>query len=190
MKLQFSDTLDHAARATDGPAQKAEPPRRPSFPRFTAASVSARGPSAGAPEEAATPRDHPVASPDTPRLLVLEDNTDSGELLKTLLDAQYDVTLFNKYDAALAALQHHRFDLLVLDINLGETRTGADLLRAARRLPSPVQTPAVACTAYATSDERGRSWYEDAGFDGYVRKPFEIDELFTVIERVLRRKRP
>lgn len=124
-----------------------------------------------------------------PRLLVLEDNPDSGELLKTLLDDQYEVTLRNSYDAALDTLSHTEFDLLVLDINLGETRTGADLLRAVRRMPAHARTPAIACTAYATSDERGQSWYEDAGFNGYVRKPFEIDELFDTIERVLRRSR-
>lgn len=123
----------------------------------------------------------------SPRLLVLEDNTDSGELLKTLLDDQYDVTLRHTYDAALAALRNERFDLLVLDINLGEIRTGADLLRTVRQIPAHARTPAIACTAYGTSDDRGQSWYEDAGFNGYVRKPFEIDELFDTIERVLRR---
>ena len=77
----------------------------------------------------------------------------------------------------------------VLDINLGERRTGADLLRAARRMTPQVEAPAVACTAYATADEAGESWYEDAGFSGYVRKPFEIDDLFDTIARVLRRSR-
>ncbi len=122
----------------------------------------------------------------TPRLLVLEDNPDSGELLKTLLDEQYNVTLKATYDAALETLSRQKFDLLVFDINLGERRTGADLLRAVRRQPSYAQTPAIACTAYATANEAGESWYEDAGFNGYVRKPFEIDELFTTIARVLR----
>ncbi len=121
------------------------------------------------------------------RLLVLEDNTDSGELLKTLLDDQYDVTLRHTYDSALDAVRSGTFDLFVFDINLGETRTGADLLRAIRHLPEPPGTPAIACTAYGTSDDRGQSWYDSAGFNGYVRKPFEIDELFDTIERVLRR---
>lgn len=148
----------------------------PGYPRFAP----------GEPESAPTLRSEMTGAP---RLLVLEDNPDSGELLKTLLDDQYDVTLRNTYDAALDTIRSAEFDLLVLDINLGETRTGADLLRAVRRMPTHERTPAIACTAYATSDERGQSWYEDAGFNGYVRKPFEIDELFDTIERVLRRQR-
>lgn len=125
----------------------------------------------------------------TARLLVLEDNPDSGELLKTLLDDRYDVTLCSSFDAALDALQRTRFDILLLDINLGERRTGADLLRAARKLPGYDRVPAIACTAYATDNGRGDSWYEDAGFNGYVRKPFEIDDLFETLARVLSRSR-
>ena len=176
-------------RATSPPAWPAASTVHPSYGRVLPSAAISPPQAYFAPSEAESARATRTQPSAAPRLLVLEDNVDSGELLKTLLDDQYQVTLRNTYDAALDALSRERFDLLVLDINLGETRTGADLLRAVRRMPSHGQTPAIACTAYATSDERGQSWYEDAGFNGYVRKPFEIDELFDTIERVLRRHR-
>ncbi len=117
------------------------------------------------------------------RILAVEDNTDTQTLLRYLLRPYYDVHLVPRVDEALVAAEERQFDLFVLDINLGEQRTGIDLLHRLRALPIYRTTPALALTAYAMPGDRDRFLQE--GFDAYVSKPFTRNELLQAIAELL-----
>jgi CheY-like chemotaxis protein len=122
-----------------------------------------------------------------PSVLVVEDNPDTGLLLCTLLDeADINPVLVHTYDEALARAQEHRFDLLLLDINLGASRTGAELLTELRTQDAYADTPAIACTANVLSRDTP-DWFSEAGFSAMVAKPFSFDQLFSVINEQLGR---
>jgi CheY-like chemotaxis protein len=118
-----------------------------------------------------------------PRVLVLEDNRDARMLLQRFLSDRYEVSLTSREDQALDAAQRERFDVVLMDINLGGNRTGVDALRALRHLTHYEQVPVVALTAYAISGDRER--FLSQGFDGYLGKPLTRKELHQVIADVL-----
>ncbi len=132
------------------------------------------------------PTSHP-ADADSPRpsVLVVEDNPDTGLLLCTLLDeVNLDPILVHSYDEALSRSDERRFDLLLLDINLGSSRTGAELLSELRKRDAYAHTPAIACTANVLARETP-DWFAKAGFTAMVAKPFSFDQLFSVINEQL-----
>lgn len=118
-----------------------------------------------------------------PSILAIEDNTDTQVLLRYLLSPRYSVEIVPHVDDALDAATSNRYDLFLLDINLGEERTGIDLLRELRKQDRYKDTPAIALTAYAMPGDRER--LEAAGFSGYLSKPFTRKELYEAIEDML-----
>lgn len=117
------------------------------------------------------------------RILAVEDNPDTQLLLRYLLRDPYELRIVTRVDAALQEATTGTFDLLLLDINLGEERTGTDLLGRLRGEAAYRETPALAVTAYAMPGDRER--FLRSGFDGYISKPFTRKELLEAIERAL-----
>lgn len=118
-----------------------------------------------------------------PTVLVLEDNPESRLLLRHLLKKDFDATIVAGADDALNEARQNHFDVALLDINLGERRTGVDVLRHLRELPGFTHTPALACTAYALPGDREH--FLDAGFAEYVSKPFVKADLITALQQAI-----
>ena len=116
-------------------------------------------------------------------ILAVEDDPHIQILLRHLLQSRYNLMLVGSTDAALHAASVERFDLFLLDINLGEDRTGVDLLNALRQMPCYRATPAIACTAYAMHGDHDR--FIKQGFIGYVGKPFSRDGLISAVDEGL-----
>lgn len=116
-------------------------------------------------------------------ILAVEDNPDTLTLLRYMLGKLYKPVFATRVEEALERADEHKFALILLDINLGEERTGIDLLRLLRQRSAFRQTPALALTAYAMPGDRER--FIEAGFDDYVSKPFTRDHLLEMIETTL-----
>jgi PAS domain S-box-containing protein len=115
------------------------------------------------------------------RILVIEDDPDTRELLKTILErCGARVRAVASSDAAMAEIAKGIPDVLISDIGMpGES--GYDLIKKVRSL-EPEQggrVPAVALTAYAAAADRRRALL--AGFQTHLAKPVEPDELLAVI---------
>jgi two-component system, chemotaxis family, sensor kinase Cph1 len=115
------------------------------------------------------------------KLLIVEDETDSRDLLALVLrGAGAEVHPMTNAVDALPLLKRDRFDAIVSDIGLPDM-DGMELLRALRaegtRCPQP---PAVALTAYTRAYDRTAALR--AGFQAHVPKPVDPDELITVLE--------
>jgi len=76
-----------------------------------------------------------------------------------------------------------RYDVVLVDINLGKGKSGEDVLHAVKTLPGYERTPVIAVTAYAMPGDRERFFAE--GFDNYVSKPFSKQRLLEALESVL-----
>jgi PAS domain S-box-containing protein len=122
------------------------------------------------------------------RVLLVEDERDTRELLKTILEGcGAAVTEATSAVEALAALEHTRPDVLVSDIGMpGEN--GYELIKKVRALPAERggRVPAVALTAYAGAKDRRRALL--AGFHTHLAKPVEPDELLAVLASLSARK--
>jgi len=118
-----------------------------------------------------------------PRILAVEDNSETQLLLEHLLKKSFEVVVVPGVDEALSAVGDGPFDALLLDINLSEQRTGTDLLHLLRERENMTDVPAIALTAYAMPGDRED--FLEAGFDQYVSKPFTRSDLTTAIESSL-----
>ena len=131
---------------------------------------------------AAEPSDRPL---DGLRLLLVEDDTDSREMMALLLeDSGAKVTSATHAFAALKALDEEQFDVMVADVGLPHM-DGYALVRKMREAGR--RTPAVALTGYATPADRALAL--DAGFDDHLGKPVVPEALLDVLARAARRGR-
>jgi len=115
------------------------------------------------------------------RVLLVEDNPDTLEMLKFVFDESgAEVVAAASVSEALDALERWRPDALVSDIAMPD-RDGFDLIREVRsREPERGGLiPAVAITAYARAEDRVRALA--AGFQMHVAKPVDPDELIAVV---------
>ena len=118
----------------------------------------------------------------TPSILAVEDNPETQLLLHHLLQPDFHVVVTGGIEGALEAAQEEMFDILLLDINLSEEKTGIELLHMLREC-SQARVPAIALTAYAMPGDREN--FIEAGFDAYISKPFTRKDLTEVIESTL-----
>ncbi|MCC5637677.1 response regulator [Nostoc sp. CHAB 5844] len=118
------------------------------------------------------------------QVLLVDDDTDSRELIVFLLE-QYgaQVTQAQSANAALSHLGQAKFDLLISDIGMPDI-DGYTLIRQIRKL-SPAQggeIPAIALTAYA--GEIDQQLALAAGFQQHISKPIEPEVLIQVISTI------
>jgi signal transduction histidine kinase/ActR/RegA family two-component response regulator len=157
-------------------------------------SVSARSPGPGRgstftvalPTTAEAPAPAPVARPAHSsrghRILVVDDNADSAELMSELLSqAGHQVIAAHDGFAALRALDGFDPEVAFLDVGL-PVMDGYELAgRIAQRLGD--RAPAfVSITGYGQPSDRERS--RAAGFQRHVVKPADPGELLEIIEEV------
>jgi light-regulated signal transduction histidine kinase (bacteriophytochrome)/ActR/RegA family two-component response regulator len=147
-----------------------------------------RRPSSDAPAAAASiPPTNELAGVD---LLVVEDDPDSRDLLRHLLERRgAKVTAASSARVALDALETRAFDVIVSDVGMPDM-DGLELLRTLRARASAAgqRTPAVALTAYTRAADRAK--VSHAGFQAHVPKPVDAEELVAILCGVLQRDLP
>jgi len=121
------------------------------------------------------------------QMLVVEDAEHTRRVLRFMLPPTVEAELVGTYDDAVGLAQKQRFDLVFLDIDLGETRTGRDLLRELKQHPNAADAHFVAFTAFASSNDKD-SYYEE-GFDGVLPKPFTRKSLQEAINQGAEKRR-
>ncbi len=115
------------------------------------------------------------------RVLIVDDEPDARDLLKRILsEFEAEVETVSSASEALPLVERAHPDVLVSDIGMPEV-DGYELIRAVRLLPADDggQTPALALTAFARSEDRQRALL--AGYQAHVAKPIEPSELITTI---------
>jgi PAS domain S-box-containing protein len=127
-------------------------------------------------DEAESPRSNATEPPKTPRLhrlLLIEDDVDSGEMLALFLSNHgYEVEIASSFSDAVRKLNDD-WDIVLSDIGLPDG-SGLDIARRARRMPHPPQR-LIAFTGYGSTDDIRAS--REAGFDDHVVKPIDFERL-------------
>ena len=123
-----------------------------------------------------------------PRILVVEDEDHLAIGIKFNLEAEgFEVETAADGQSALAALaaESTPFDLLILDVML-PGMSGYAVCEAVRRQGNEV--PVVMLTARTLVEDRIRGF--DAGTDVYLQKPFDLDELISIVRSHISRRGP
>jgi signal transduction histidine kinase/AmiR/NasT family two-component response regulator len=111
------------------------------------------------------------------KVLVVDDMVDTLDLAAQVLGASgASAVVAQDAERALQAAQAETFDVIVSDIGM----PGMDGYELARRLREQgVTAPMIALTAFTREEDRERGI--QAGFDAYLRKPFEPGELVAAV---------
>jgi signal transduction histidine kinase len=134
---------------------------------------TARGPRPPARKQPGKPVVRPL------RILVVEDNLDSAELMAELLGLQgHQVHAVHDGPAALAAVTDFHPQVVLCDLGL-PGMDGLEVARHLRRLPHLAQTVLLAITGYGQEDAREQC--HAAGFDLHLTKPVDPRELSGVL---------
>lgn len=119
------------------------------------------------------------------RILVVDDNADDRELLALIIDQEGgEVILAASANEALDCCQRLSIDVLISDICMpGED--GYTLIQRVRALslPSQSQIPAIALSSSLSNNYREQALA--AGFQKYLLKPVDLDELVTAITELV-----
>jgi len=116
------------------------------------------------------------------RVLVVEDNVDVADSLAMLLELfGHRVQITHDGLAALAAVQAHTFDIVLLDIGL-PGMDGYDVARRIRGELGPTTPALVALTGYGREEDKARA--RAAGFDQHLVKPVDPDVLGPLVARL------
>ena len=119
-------------------------------------------------------------------ILYVEDNPDNRMLIRRVLMAEgYEVAEAHTAHEALERIQTVRPDLILMDINMPDM-DGYALTARIRKTPGFAAVPIIAVTANVMRGDREKSL--EAGCDGYIQKPIDIDLLSQQIERFMARK--
>ncbi len=124
------------------------------------------------------------------RILVVDDEADSRDLISTLLTrCGSEVRCSESADEAIRAFAEWGPDLLLSDIGM-PNEDGYSLIRKVRKLRSKraKKIPAIAITAYATDEDRLAALA--AGFQVHLAKPVEPKSLLTSIAAALGSEAP
>ena len=122
--------------------------------------------------------------PETPRILVIEDQGLNRKLVRIVLHAQ-GYTVVEAADAveALVSLKAALPNLILMDIAL-PGQSGEDLTRQIKAEPKWAEIPIIAWTAAAMPGDKERIL--EAGCDDYLSKPVDIKVLVERIEAHLK----
>ena len=127
-----------------------------------------------------------AALPPGVRILLVEDNYDSREMLKFMFE-QLDVEInaVSSVAEAISSITQKTPDVLISDIGMpGED--GYELIRRVRQLPPEKggRMPAIALTGYASLQDRELAL--KAGYQEHFSKPVDVNNLIQLIEKLLK----
>jgi len=116
-------------------------------------------------------------------VLIVDDEIGARESLKMVLKNDYEVFFAKNAEEAFSQIKEHSPEVILLDIILPDLDGLKVLERIKQNDPSVIVIIVTATTTVKTALEAKK-----LGANGYVTKPFDMDELRLVITRSLSTK--
>lgn len=112
-------------------------------------------------------------------ILVVEDDFTNRKYLEMILKKRYNVSVADNGALAFLLAKNSKFDIILMDINLGREMNGVETTELIRTLEGYKDIPIAAVTANAMSGQREHLL--NSGFTHYISKPFKKDDLLNLI---------
>lgn len=117
------------------------------------------------------------------KILIADDEELNRDLLRELLEVKgYEVCEARNGDEVMERATGDAPDLILMDIRMPHS-DGFKALARLRSTPSTASIPVIAVTAFAMNSDRQR--VQEAGFDAYISKPVNFQELLRTIRELL-----
>ena len=116
-------------------------------------------------------------------ILSVDDSASVRQMVKlTLSGAGYQVIQANDGAEGLAMARGNAVDMVVTDLNM-PVMNGLAMIRELRKLPNYVGVPILFLTT--ESDAEMKKEAKAAGATGWITKPFQQEQLLTLVKKVL-----
>ena len=129
----------------------------------------------------------PVSSkpsdPSLPRVLLVEDNLLNRELTAYYLRNLCHLDQVSDGAEAIRMAKSTRYDVILMDINLGQGIDGLEVTQKVRDLPGYRETPVIALTGYSFEDEIEKLLANGCSY--YITKPYDKSSLLNVLHQAL-----
>ncbi|MDH5423963.1 MAG: response regulator [Gammaproteobacteria bacterium] len=112
------------------------------------------------------------------RILLADDEPMNRSLIQDILSGSEPVFDMAENGAiAIELVRNNQYDLIFMDMQMPEIN-GLEATEIIRSLPNGANTPIIALTGNAFSEDRSRCY--DAGMNDFLTKPFNIPQLFEI----------
>lgn len=118
-----------------------------------------------------------------PVALYVEDDPINRDLMIAYLNKICIVETADSVEDAMNKAAGKKYDLVLVDINLGVSMNGMDIVKTLLSMPVYQNIPMVAVTSYSMGNER--SEFLNGGCTHYLAKPFSKQELIELVEGIL-----
>jgi two-component system, cell cycle response regulator DivK len=123
--------------------------------------------------------------PNMPAILHVEDNPDNRTLIRRLLmSGGYQVLEAENATQAMEMIRANQPNLILMDINMPDV-DGYTLTARLKGIPEIRTIPIIALTANVMKGDREKTL--QAGCDGYIEKPIDVDTFLDQIARYVKR---
>lgn len=127
-----------------------------------------------------------MVEPSAPSILVVDDDKNQrGMLAFALRDKGYDVIAVETGVAALEQAKEKTFDVAICDIMMPQVN-GVDTLKQLKLSQPSLRV--IMATAYATTALAAASM--KGGAHGFIAKPYDLKELFSLLDSALASRGP
>ena len=114
------------------------------------------------------------------RILLIEDNSDSAEVLQTFLEINgHEITVKNNAAEGLKAARSAVPDIIICDISLADDLDGYDVAEEVRRHEELKSIFLIALSGFGRPEDKEKS--KSAGFNEHLTKPTDFDALIELI---------
>ncbi|NUN10527.1 MAG: PAS domain S-box protein [Ignavibacteriaceae bacterium] len=117
------------------------------------------------------------------KVLLVEDDPVAVDLINAMLGKGFDLEYVNNGEAGIKKAKSFKYDLVLMDINLGKGISGIEVTKQLKSLPEYANVPIIAVTAFAMVGDREE--FLAAGCTQYLSKPFTRRELLSVIREAM-----
>lgn len=118
------------------------------------------------------------------KLLVVDDDSGIGEMLKTLLEFYgFNVVVTEQPEETEEIIINENIDLVMLDMLISGVN-GTDVCARLRENTATKDIPVLMMSALHDAGEKCK----EAGANDFIAKPFEMDELIEKINNVLKQQ--
>jgi PAS domain S-box-containing protein len=120
------------------------------------------------------------------RILYVEDDEISIKYVTTVTKSLYTVDSAPDSDDALNKIKQHKYDAILMDINLRKGMDGIELTKVIRKIDGYQSTPIVAITAFAMGHEKEE--FLSKGMTHYLSKPYVKNQLLSLLASIVDKK--
>ena len=118
--------------------------------------------------------------------LYIEDQVDSQILFKVQMKGLKDIQCAKSFEESAPLLESHKFDFIVIDINLQGEYNGLDALKIIHKMPGLEDIPIIAVTAYVLPGDKEK--FIATGFNDFISKPIFHEKMVESLEKIFLQK--